>query len=476
VRITRLASYIIIAVFLATSLLTGCATGGATQAPEEAAVQVEKTAQSVEVTPVVMGSIAEVLAYSGDLQARDTVNVVPKVSGEILELLVGVGDEVQKGDVIARLDSSAIEAQVRQAEAGLASAKAQLETLQRGARSQEIAIAQAQLRQAEADYAGLIATPTPNDLNILKAELKAAEIALKDAQEEYDEVSWRGDIAQLEESSVLEGASIAYQAALAAYNLAVEGARPEQREAVKAGVDIARLQLDLRQNQYTEQDLALAQAGVDQAQAALDAARLQLAWATIEAPFDGVVAQRFLSAGAIAAPSTPIVSVVSKDVEVAVSVEEARISQVKVGQAAALRVNAYPGRDFPAVVSNISPTADPRSHTFTVKVHPEDEEGLLKSGMFADARLLLEQKGNALLVPKAALIYDGDKVKVFVVKDDVATEHEVTIGLSDVANVEVSNGLAEGDEVIVSGQSTLASGDPVRVVSRSPASASVSVQ
>jgi HlyD family secretion protein len=484
VRIVRLASYItIIAVFLAASLLSGCAvpgSGGAeetAQAPQGTAVQAEKTAQSVEVVPVVAGGIAEVLSYSGNLQAKDTVTVVPRVSGEIVELLVDVGDEVQKGDVLARLDSGTLESQVEQAEAAMAAAKAQLETIQGGARPQEIAIAQAQLKQAEANYAHLIATPTPNDLNILKASLKQAEIALKDAQEAYDEVSWRGDIKLLPESTALEQASIAYQAALATYNNAVEGARPEQREAAKAGVDMARYQLDLRQNQYTEQDLIKTLYQLAQAQAALDAIRLQLDWHTIKAPLDGVVSQRFLSVGAICQQnSTSIVTIVSKEVEVAISVEEARIGQVKVGQAAALRVNAYPGRDFSAVVSNVSPTADPHSHTFTVKVYPEDKEGLLKSGMFTDARLLLEQKGKALLVPKAALVYDGDKVKVFVVKDEVAVEHEVTVGLSDADNVEVSNGLAEGDEVIISGQATLASGDKVRVVSRSPASASVSVQ
>jgi HlyD family secretion protein len=476
--------YILTLATLTLAMVASCVPGGgaeeAAQAPAGAVAQAEKAAQPVQVARVVTGNIAEVLIYSGNLQSRDTVNLAPsdtpKVSGQLVELKVDVGDEVKKGDVIARVDSRAIEAQVRQAEASLAAAKAQLETIKLGPRPEEVAIAQASLEQAEADYAFLVATPTPNDLNILKANLKTAEIALKDAQQAYDKVSWRGDIGELRESKTLEQASINYQAALAAYNNAVEGARPDRRASEKAKVDRARYQLDLSQNKYTAQDLARAQAGVDQAQAALDTARLQLELTTIKAPLDGMISQRFLSVGAIATPSTPIVSIVSKGVEVVVSVEEARISQVKVGQAAAIRVNAYPGRDFPAVVSSISPSADPHSHTFMVKLYPEDKEGLLKSGMFTDARLLLEQKGNVLLVPKAALVYAGDKTKVFVVKDGVATEHEVTIGLSDAENVEVTDGIAAGDDVIVAGQAALASGDKVKVVSGSPASASVSIQ
>lgn len=498
-RFVKPVSYVfLIVAFLTTTLLTGCnQTSGeargssptsegtpaaASTAPSEATPmaeavsKVQKTPSSVEVKAVTRGGISEVLTYSGGLQAKDTVNVVPKVSGEIKELLVDVGSQVKKGDVIARIDSQAIQAQVSQAEAALSAAQASLETLQNGARSQEIAIAEAQVRQAEANYAQLIATPTPNDLNILKAQMKRAEITLEDAQRAYDEVSWRGDIKRLPESIALEQASIAYQAALATYNNAVEGARPNQRAASRAGVDAARYQLDLRKNMYTAQDLAKAKAGVDQAKAALELARLQLEWTAIKAPFDGVVSQRYLSVGAVAASSTPIVSVVSNDLEVALSVEEARLSQLRVGQAAAIRVNAYPGRDFSAVISNISPTADQNSHTFTVKVYPKDEESLLKSGMFADTRLLLEQKGNALLVPKSALVYSGNKVKVFVVKDDVAVEHEVTVGLSDTDLVEVSNGLVEGDQVIVSGQAALANGDQVRIVSGSPAAASVSIQ
>ena len=81
---------------------------------------------------------------------------------------------------------------------------------------------------------------------------------------------------------------------------------------------------------------------------------------------------------------------VSKDVEVLLNVEESRIGQISLNQNAALRVAAYPGQDFPAVVTSIAPVASKDTHTFPIKITPADEKGLLRSGMYADVAVLAQ--------------------------------------------------------------------------------------
>src|SRR5207248_5714811 len=124
-----------------------------------------------------------------------------------------------------------------------------------------------------------------------------------------------------------------------------------QQEAINQAI----AQAELRSDPYTSSDVKTAQAGVLQAAAALEIARVNRRDATLYAPFDGVIANKFLNEGALASPNTPIFSLVSREVEVSVGVEESAIGQIRDGQAVALSTAAYPGREFPAKVVSIAP-------------------------------------------------------------------------------------------------------------------------
>jgi HlyD family secretion protein len=211
----------------------------------------------------------------------------------------------------------------------------------------------------------------------------------------------------------------------------------------------------------------LAQTGIKQAEAAVEMAQLQMKEATVVAPFDGVVAELYVTQGTMVGPTAPVALFVSKDVEVLVNVEEARIGQISLNQNAALRVAAYPGQDFPAVVTSIAPVASKDTHTFPIKITPSDEKGLLRSGMYADVAVLAQEKKGALLVPRAAVTMVGDKETIYVLKGDVVEQRAVTIGLSDNDHVEILSGAAQGDKVVVAGQSNLTDGAKVEVVSQS---------
>ncbi len=261
----------------------------------------------------------------------------------------------------------------------------------------------------------------------------------------------------------LEQATIAYEAAKAAYELQTNPS-DLQLSPLMAQLAQAELALALAKKPFTETDLEMARNQVELAEAAVDMARIQLHETTIRAPFDGVVAELYVSEGSMSAPQAPAALFVSKPVEVVVNVEESRIGQVKVGQNAALQVAAYPGQDFPAIVTNVAPTADKASHTFAVQVTPLDEDYLLRSGMYADVSLLIEEKQETLLVPRAALADVAGQTTIYVVNgDNIVEQRAVTTGLEEDDRVEVLSGLTAGEQVVIAGQSGLRDGTVVEV-------------
>src|SRR4029434_8189831 len=122
-------------------------------------------------------------------------------------------------------------------------------------------------------------------------------------------------------------------------------------------------------------------AAVQQAQAALDAARAQQAEAVIYAPRDGTVSAKSASVGTLVGPQAPILTLLGDGVEVTVPVEEARIASLQVGQAVSLSAVAYPGETIAGTVSTVSPAGDPRSRSFLVRIRPTEPNGKLKPGM-----------------------------------------------------------------------------------------------
>ncbi len=238
---------------------------------------------------------------------------------------------------------------------------------------------------------------------------------------------------------------------------------PEEIQQQQEAVVQARANLALRSEPNRPEDIQQAQAAVEQARGAYDLAVAQAAEAVIYAPFDGVVAAKLLSEGALASPTTPVVTLVSDAVEVDVNVEEANLAQVFEGRPAVLTVAAYPGEEFPAVVEVVSPTADPRSRTFQARIVPTDPEHKLKEGMFAQVRIRGEERQDAVLVPNEAIVQRGGKSVVFVAADGRAHLRELQLGITDGKQTEVLAGLEPGDQVIVAGQETLNDGDMVRI-------------
>jgi RND family efflux transporter MFP subunit len=252
--------------------------------------------------------------------------------------------------------------------------------------------------------------------------------------------------------------------AQAQLDLARQPANKEDVAQVEDAVKIAEAQLGLVKQPTTQRDLDAVQATVAQAQAVLDLANLQLGEATVKAPFDGVVSQRLVSEGAMAMAGSPLLALVSIQTEVVVNVEEANLGAVKVGRSATITAAAYPGVEFSATVTGIAPTVDARSRTAQDRLAPQDTEGRLRDGMFAQVRLSTDgQQQSGLVVPRTAIIQESGDSVAYVVADGKAQRRVVTLGVSGAEQVQITQGLKEGEQVAASGLAGLRDGAQVTV-------------
>lgn len=433
--------------------------------PAEATiVPIEVATTPVEVATIQTGDIAQVFYYAGALQAKDEVSLAPRVSGRIEAVLVEVGDEVKAGDPIAVIESDLFATQLAQAEANLEVAQLKLAKMEEGSRPEELNAAQSSLELAQAALND-VTNISDDERNTAAADMAKAQATLRRTQSEYDKIAWAGQVGETPQAIQLEQATIAYETALSAYNLKTNPT-DAQLAPLKAQLVQAQLSLNLARNPFRPVDFDMARAGVKQAEAAVAQARIQLQDTTIKTPFDGLVAKVNVRKGSMVKPETAVIQLVSRNLEVLVNVEESRIAQIAEGQNASLRIVAYPGQDFPAVVSSVAPAADTNTFTFAVKVTPLDQTGLLRSGMYADVSILVNEKPDALLAPRAAVTLIDNQETVFVVQaGNTVQQRRVTTGLINGDRIEILSGLKPGETVVIAGQPNLTDGARVKVES-----------
>ncbi len=447
-------------------LLTMVVAGCNTSSEPSVAIDIEKPPVPVEIASVDSGNIATVLNYSGDLQPVKTLSLVSIVSGAVEEVKVEVGDTVRAGDPIMRVEDTTYKAQLKQAEAGLTVAQSNLAKMESGAREEQIEMARAGLAAANAQFDS-VTTLTDDERTLASANFAQAEAALRLAQYEYDKIKWADQAGQTPQALRLQQATIAYETAKAAYDMQAnpdESTLTQLRSAVKQ----AELNLQLTENPFTDNDFAIARAGVSQAEGVVALAQYQVDNVILRAPFDGIIAEVYSVIGSIASPQFPVVKLISSEMEVALEIPENDLPKLYEGQPAALQVAAYPNRDFPAYIDSIAPAADATSHTFTVKITVPDETGLLHAGMFADVAILLDEKANVILVPESAVtMIDGQSV-VFVVSEngESVSMRPVKIGISDETRVEIIDGLQNGETIVTVGLSNLSDGAAINVIAK----------
>ena len=243
-------------------------------------------------------------------------------------------------------------------------------------------------------------------------------------------------------------------------------------EVRRAEVQLRKLRTDYERSKTLYDKQLVSQETFEQAKSAYedqevtaDLARLQLEYATIRAPISGWVAVRHLKAGNMVRTNDPAFEVTNLDpLRVVLHVPEGELSKLDVGQPATLRFDALPDRTFEGRVTLISPVVDAETGTVRVTVEVRDPSRTIKPGMFGRIRVQYDRRDDALLVPKSALVEEDDAVSVFVVDDSVARQRAVTTGYSSGDRIEIRTGLAEGDRVVLSGQTALRDSARVEIV------------
>ncbi|MBU1700112.1 MAG: efflux RND transporter periplasmic adaptor subunit [Candidatus Eisenbacteria bacterium] len=211
--------------------------------------------------------------------------------------------------------------------------------------------------------------------------------------------------------------------------------------------------------------LETARTAFENAEVALDQAKLQLEYSNIRSPIDGVVMERHVERGDLV-HSNDVVYVVAdlEPLQARIRVPEKRMMQLCAGQQARITVDPAPDRVFPATVRMINPGVDPSSGTVKVTLDVPSAGGLLKPGMFATVRIVTDLRENTLIIPKKSLVLETDDDDVFAVRDGRAQRVRIKLGYTDGDRVEVLSGLTPDDRVITVGHEGLKEGAAVRDV------------
>ncbi|MCL4201985.1 MAG: efflux RND transporter periplasmic adaptor subunit [Pirellulaceae bacterium] len=394
------------------------------------------------------------------------------VDGRVEEFLVNDGDWVPQGQPLAELLKTTIGLEVAAAKAEMELRSHELTELENGSRPEEIA-------QADAARGRARALATYADARLERTKT-LYERGASTSQEELEEAI---SLATAARQTLAEAEST--------YQLVLEGPRPEKILQAKSQLELARANHERLQDMYKKY--------------------------TVRAPFDGYVTSELTEVGEWLNRGNPVVEMIAiSSVEITVGVPEEFIDVQRPGRAAEIRLDALPGRVFPAKISRVIPQADVKSRTFPVKILLQNQEQSrepghdatastqlgtpstadrggesdlaaaaprspavaappigysVKAGMLARVTLAVSAPKSALMVPKDALVLEeGRATLVFVVRKDpasgaaVAVPVVVQLGIKQDADVEVIGDLRDGEPVVVVGNERLSRRPPFSLV------------
>jgi len=214
----------------------------------------------------------------------------------------------------------------------------------------------------------------------------------------------------------------------------------------------------------------LAAASLSLTRANLELAQINLRESMIVSPIDGIVTAKHIDEGNLIRSGDQIVTIADmKTVRVIVAATEKYGAQITVGMPAKIKVDAFAERTFDAGVHSIHPALDAQTHTIQVEIRLDNDGLLLKPGMFARVTLITKRKDNVVVIPRDIVLGGKiDKHYVYVVEGasagKIARKHFVEIGIEQADRYEITNGLKEGETLVVNGMNYLADGMDVEVV------------
>jgi multidrug efflux pump subunit AcrA (membrane-fusion protein) len=337
-------------------------------------------------------------SFPGTVASADTAFLMPKVVGYLETLHVQAGDTFKKGAVLASIRSQELVDKKKIAESAVKEASNGERQADLGSRMAETGFkqAQAQFTLAEKTYKRFE--------NLLKTESVS--------KQEFDEVEAR------------------YKAALEARKMAEENTKLAAEKV---------LQVRIKKQQ---------------ALAMLDEVNTYLGYTLLKAPFDGIVLQKLMDVGNLAAPSQAILKIGSHRNVIYAQVNGSVMAGAKVGEEATIDVPSA-GQSFRAEILEVDPSIDPATRSFQIKLSGDPH---LTPGMYADVSLVQTYE-DIILVPSPAVYERGQLPVVFVDNDGKAEMRIVKTGRGFGDNLEIVSGLSAGERIVVENGEQLETGD-----------------
>jgi RND family efflux transporter MFP subunit len=382
------------------AVLAACGDTPATAVPQNTT-----PARQVRVVAAAETQAARVVSASGTLAAEDQIILGTKVIGRLGEISVDLGSRVKKGQAIARIDPSDYRLRVEQAEAALQQARVRL---------------------------GL--TPSGNS-----------------------------DQVKIEETATVRQAAAVLKEARLSHERMVE--LWDRKLIARAELDAAVSQLAVADGRYQDaiEEVRNRQAILLQRRSELEIARQQLADTTIVSPIDGAVSERQAAVGQYLPAGAPVVTLVRTDpLRLRLAVPEREAGLVRVGQIVDLTVEGDPNK-YQGRVARLSPAIAENNRTLMIEAEVPNSQAALRPGSFAKANIVIEAGQEIVTVPRDSIITFAGIEKVLMVVEGKAVEKRVRTGRRIGEQVEITEGIVAGNQVIVQ-PGNLVAGEPVTVV------------
>ena len=221
-------------------------------------------------------------------------------------------------------------------------------------------------------------------------------------------------------------------------------------------------------NLINQQEYDIEVFDLEQAEIAYERARLRLEDTIVRAPVAGVISERSTQVGERVTESSPLFSLLNTDDLFAmVNVPGQHAPSIRPGLNASIESEIIEGLSYPAQVKLVSPAINSTSGTMGVKVSVNTDHSMpIYPGMFVSVKIILDTKEGVILVPKSAIVHEGERTFIFKVEESIAQKQPFEFGYSNEKYVESLGGIESGDSIIVLGHSALKDGAKVNVVTQ----------
>lgn len=433
-----------VACLLGLTIISGCnsqsvdktnSKEGRTPTESQSSTEVEtikvENSVDVQVEEVIEGELKESDRLLAEVFANTDVSIYGKTTGTVSEILVKKGDTVKKGQVIGKLDQTEAQLKLRQAEAALAVANANLEHSNKMGTSGELA--NSQLKQAEQTYASVKRT--------MEQGLTLAQANYNRSKKLFEEKALSKGELENAENAYLQ-AKNQYQSQLDQAQTALINARSQVNTADKNG--------------------RVTQANVQQGKVEVDISRNALENTLIKSTIDGIVTDIQVQEGDTINPQKPIATVINLDpMIVKVNVSEKSLANFQKGTQLDLQVPSQ-NIKVKGSITYVGLKASDQSKLFPVEIEVPNPKGTLLPGMKAEVSSINGQAG--ILIPTDAILERNGKSVAYVVNGERVAEKEISIASKGTEKTLIGSGVKPGDKVVIKGQSQLKDNAKIRIV------------